>query len=189
MLTRAEWSKKYAPLAVKVSAGTGIYPETILAFAIVESQGKAADGNWYPGAGLVAREANNYFGIKKFPQWFGPVISLPTPGDATKTSTFVVYDSIESSFLGFIDFLKRNPRYKSAGVFEAPDYQTQILKIGSAGYAENPRDAEIKTKVAQGLSKYINEARRIINDGKNLLPFFFVALVVSTYLIFNRLKK
>jgi len=189
MLTRAEWSKKYAPLAVKVSAGSGIFPETILAFAIVESQGKGSDGNWYPGAGLVAREANNYFGIKKFPQWFGPIIELPTPGDATKRSKFVVYPNIEASFRGFINFLQRNPRYKSAGVFEAPDYQTQILKIGSAGYAENPLDAELKTKVANSITKYINEARRIINENKNLLPIFFLALVVSTYLIFNRLKK
>ena len=189
MLTRSDWSKKYAPLAVKVSAGTGIYPETILAFAIVESQGKGSDGNWYPGAGLVAREANNYFGIKKYPQWFGPTISLPTPGDAIKTSTFVVYDGIESSFKGFIDFLKRNPRYKSAGVFDAPDYQTQILKIGSAGYAENPRDAEIKTKVADSLKKYVNEAKNVINNNKNLLPFFFAALVIAGFLIFKKLKK
>jgi flagellum-specific peptidoglycan hydrolase FlgJ len=189
MLTRAEWSKKYAPLAVKVGAGSGIYPETILAFAIVESQGKGPDGNWYPGLNASAREANNYFGIKKYPQWFGPVIDLPTPGDATKVSKFVVYENIEASFAGFIDFLKRNPRYKTAGVFTAPDYQTQILKIGSAGYAENPKDVEVKTKVANSIKKYIDEAGRIINDNKNLLPFFFLALVVTGFLIFKRLKK
>lgn len=189
MLTRGEWSKKYAPLAVKVSASTGIFPETILAFAIVESQGKGPDGNYYPGMNAAAREANNYFGIKKFPTWFGPVIELPTPGDATKLSKFVVYESIEASFNGFIDFLKRNPRYKSAGVFTAPDYQTQIIRIGSAGYAENPRDAELKTKVADSLKKYIIEAKRILSDGKNLLPFFFAALVITSLVLFKKLKK
>ena len=96
MLTRAQWSEKYAPLAVKVSAGTGIFPQTILAFAIVESQGKI-NGVWYPGQNAAARQANNYFGIKKFPQWFGPVVDLPTPGDATKISKFVVFKDIEQS--------------------------------------------------------------------------------------------
>jgi len=74
MMTRAEFSAKYAPLAVKVSAGTGIFPETVLSFAIVESQTQAKDGNYYPGTDLPAKEANNYFGIKKYPQWFGPWI-------------------------------------------------------------------------------------------------------------------
>ena len=178
MLTRAQWSEKYAPLAVKVSAGTGIFPQTILAFAIVESQGKI-NGVWYPGQNAAARQANNYFGIKKFPQWFGPVVDLPTPGDATKISKFVVFKDIEQSFNGFIDFLKRNPRYKSAGVFEAPDYQTQIIRIGAAGYAENPQDAELKIKVADSIKKYINEASRIINENKNLLPLFFLGLEIG----------
>ena len=173
MLTRAEWSKKYAPLAIKVSAGTGIYPETVLSFAIVESSAQAKDGNWYPGTDLPALEANNYFGIKKYPQWFGPVIELPTSKDGIKRSKFVVYENIEASFVGFIDFLKRNPRYADKGVFKAPDFQTQIIRIGAAGYEENPKAAEIKSKVAESIKKYIDEAGRIINDGKNLLPFFF----------------
>ena len=189
MLTRAEFSKKYAPLAIKVSAGTGIYPETVLSFAIVESQAQAKDGNYYPGNDLPAKEANNYFGIKKYPQWFGPVIELPTSKDGIKRSKFVVYDSIESSFVGFIDFLKRNPRYAEKGVFNSPDFQTQIVRIGAAGYEENPNAASIKSKVAVSIKKYIDEAGRIVNDNKNLLPFFFAALVIAGFLILKKLKK
>jgi hypothetical protein len=189
MMTRAEFSKKYAPLAIKVSAGTGIYPETVLSFAIVESQTEAKDGNYYPGTDLPAKEANNYFGIKKYPQWFGPVIELPTSKDGTKRSKFVVYKNIEASFYGFIDFLKRNPRYAENGVFNSPDFQTQIIRIGSAGYEENPKAAGIKSKVAVSIKKYIDEAGRIVNDGKNILPFFFAALVIAAALIYKSAKK
>ncbi len=65
--------------------------------------------------------------------------------DSTKTSKFVVYDSVEASFQGFIDFLKRNKRYGEKGVFTSPDFQTQIIRIGAAGYEENPKAASIKS--------------------------------------------
>ena len=62
-LTRKDWTIKNAPFAIEAAKGSGIFPETLLAMAIVESQG-AYKGVYYPGAGLVARKANNYFGIK-----------------------------------------------------------------------------------------------------------------------------
>ena len=43
------------------TAGTGIFPETMLAMAVVESQGRAADGNYYPGLGLTAKKANKCY--------------------------------------------------------------------------------------------------------------------------------
>lgn len=189
MLTRSQWATKYAPMAVKVSQGTGIFPETILSFAIVESQGKGPDGNYYPGLDLTSRKANNYFGIKAYPKWKGPVIELPTSRDSTKKSKFVVYDSVEASFQGFIDFLKRNPIYTKKGVFEAPDFQTQIIRIGAAGYAEAANSSEIKINVAEKTQKFINEAKKALNDNKNLLPFFFAGLVIAGYLILKKLKK
>jgi flagellum-specific peptidoglycan hydrolase FlgJ len=189
MLTRSQWATKYAPLAVKVSQGSGIFPETILSFAIVESQGKGPDGNYYPGLDLTSRKANNYFGIKAYPKWKGPVIELPTSKDSTKTSKFVVYDSVEASFQGFIDFLKRNKRYGEKGVFTSPDFQTQIIRIGAAGYEENPKAASIKSKVAVSIKKYIDQAGGVIDDNKNLLPFFFASLVIAGFLILKKLKK
>ena len=65
MLNREDFIKLNYQAALNATAGTGIFPETLLAMAVVESQGKAQDGNWYPGLGLVARKANNFFGIKK----------------------------------------------------------------------------------------------------------------------------
>lgn len=152
MLSRADWTKKNFPAIVKLTSGTGIYPETLLAIAIVESQGRV-NGTWYPGAGLVARKANNFFGIKKGVNWQGPTIDLPTPGDADKISTFRVYPSFEASAKDFINFLKKNPRYGRAGVFTAPNYQEQIVSIARAGYAEAPGYSDIITKVADGVKK------------------------------------
>jgi flagellum-specific peptidoglycan hydrolase FlgJ len=189
MLTRDQWATKYAPLAVKVSQGTGIFPETILSFAIVESQGQAKDGKYYPGLDLTSRKANNYFGIKAYPKWKGPIIELPTSKDSTKTSKFVVYDSVESSFQGFIDFLKRNPRYAEKGVFNSPDFQTQIIRIGAAGYEENPKAAATKAKVAESIKKYIDSAGRIVTDSNKLLPFFFVSMVVVAFILLKNVKK
>jgi len=152
MLTRRDWTQKNYPLIANITKGTGIFPETLLAIAIVESQGKVK-GTWYPGAGLVARRANNFFGIKEGVNWKGETIDLPTPGDADKISTFRVYGSFEESARDFIKFLQNNSRYTRAGVFRAPNYQEQILAIARAGYAEAPAYADIITKVADGVQK------------------------------------
>ena len=45
MLNREEFIKANYQAALNATKGTGIYPETLLAMAVVESQGKAQDGN------------------------------------------------------------------------------------------------------------------------------------------------
>ena len=79
MLTRRDWTQKNYPLIANITRGTGIFPETLLAIAIVESQGRV-NNTWYPGAGLVAKRANNFFAIKEGVNWKGETIDLPTPG-------------------------------------------------------------------------------------------------------------
>ena len=148
LLTRSEWTKKNAPFAIQVTKGSGIFPETLLAMAIVESQG-AVNGVFYPGAGLLAKSANNFFGIKKGLNWTGPTITLNTPNDAEKRSTFRKYANFTESAKDYVNFLKKNKRYTSAGVFDAKDYVEQIVRIAKAGYAESQSYTEIVTKVAK----------------------------------------
>lgn len=170
MLTRKDWTKSKYPDAVRVTKGSGIFPETLLAIAIVESQGRVK-GVWYPGAGLVAREANNYFGIKRGTGWTGPTVSLPTPGDADKISVFRKYASFEESAQDFVKFLQRNQRYTRAGVFQAPNYQEQILAIARAGYAEAPNYADTITKVADTVRKTVKTmADAFEKTGKWIMP-------------------
>lgn len=188
-MTRAEFVSKYYPDAYRATIGTGIFPETLLAIAIVESQGKNAAGNWEPGLGLVARRANNYFGIKAYPGHNGPTVELPTPGDQDKLSRFVVYPSIYGSFVGFVDFLKRNPRYEKRGVFEAENYAEQITRIAAAGYAENPKYADLVNQVANRVKQYVKDTGRALDNNRQIFPFLFVGGIVTAVLIYKALKR
>jgi flagellar protein FlgJ len=180
MLTRQIWTQQNYPLISRITAGTGIFPETLLAIAIVESQGRV-NNTWYPGQGLVARRANNFFGIKKGTGWKGPTIDLPTPGDADKISTFRVYPTFEASAKDFISFLKKNPRYTRAGVFTAPNYQEQILAIARAGYAEGPQYADIITKVADGVQKATKTmVDQFSKHGKWIIPLTILGVFFLT---------
>jgi flagellar protein FlgJ len=179
MLTRKQWTEANYPAARKATAGSGIFPETLLAIAIVESQGRVGN-SYYPGAGLVARKANNFFGIKEGTSWTGPTIELPTPGDVEKISIFRVYPNFQNSAADFVRFLKRNSRYTRAGVFQANSYQEQILAIARAGYSESPQYAEVLTNVADSVQKTVTKiANNLMEGGKWIIPilavgFFFV---------------
>lgn len=188
LLNRKDWIRKYYPIATKVTAGTGIFPETMLAMAVVESQGKGSDGNYYPGLGLVARTANNYFGIKDSSAWRGDTIDLPTPGDADKISTFRKYNSIGESIADFINFLKVNPRYTKAGVFSAANYPEQIIAIAKAGYAENPNYSNIITSVANKVKEYTEDLRNTIDKNSGtLLPILIAGFLIGAFFLHKKL--
>lgn len=189
VLNRENWIKKNWPDAVNATTGTNIFPETMLAMAVVESQGKGSDGNWYPGLGLVARKANNYFGIKASSAWKGKTIDLPTPGDADKISKFRVYGSLKESIADFVKFLKENPRYTKAGVFKAEDYVSQILSIARAGYAENISYAELVTNVANKVRSYVKDIIVPIQKNSKYLPLLVAALIITGLFISKSLKS
>ena len=184
-LTRKDWTIKNAPLAFNATKGTGIFPETLLAMAIVESQGKI-NGVWYPGAGLVARKANNFFGIKKGVNWKGATIELPTPGDADKISNFRVYSGFEDSAKDYIKFLQKNPRYTKAGVFSAPSYQEQIIAIARAGYAEAGNYADIITAVANNVKKNIASIIEPLKKNSGVIPVIVAGFLVTLYILKNK---
>lgn len=188
LLNRKDWIRKYYPIAAKVTAGTGIFPETMLAMAVVESQGKGTDGNYYPGLGLVARTANNYFGIKDSSAWKGATIDLPTPGDADKISTFRKYNNVGESIADFINFLKVNPRYTKAGVFSAASYPEQIIAIARAGYAENPNYSSLITSVANKVKEYTVDIRNTIerNSG-TIFPILLAGFLIGAFFLHKKL--
>lgn len=188
LLNRKDWIRKYYPIAAKVTAGTGIFPETMLAMAVVESQGKGSDGNYYPGLGLVARKANNYFGIKASSGWKGATIDLPTPGDADKISRFRVYNTIGDSIADFINFLKVNPRYTKAGVFSADSYPEQIIAIAKAGYAENPNYSNLITSVANKVKEYTIDLRNTIDrNSGTILPILIAGFLIGAFFLHKKL--
>ena len=193
---REAWVKKYYNDAVKATAGTGIFPETLLAQAIVESQRQNAQGIYEPGLSVNAKRANNYFGIKKYPKWKGRTIDLPTPQDAKKISTFVVYDSVLDSFAGYVRFLQVNKRYSK--IFNAPNYSEQITRIALAGYAEkdyqeyantlNQIATSIKNYAAQ-MKDFVQSSTTASNNTKKIFPLLFAGALVAVFLISKSLKK
>jgi flagellar protein FlgJ len=187
-LPRKEWTIKNAPLAMAAARGTGIFPETLLAMAIVESQGKV-NGSWFPGAGLVARKANNFFGIKKGVGWKGRTVDLPTPGDADKISTFRVYNNFEESAKDYINFLQKNPRYTKAGAFTAPSYQEQIIAIARAGYAEAPNYAAVITSVANSVKKNIANIIEPIQKNGKVVGILVAATIITMYVLRNKFEN
>ena len=134
---RAKFINDNYPLAESVTAGTGIFPEVLLAQAIVESQ-KNVGGTYVPGKTELAESFNNYFGIKTSPQWTGKTVTYKTREYVNDyvQGVFRVYNSKTESFKDYVKFLKTNPRYSAA--FKAKTPLAQIKAIAAAGYATDP---------------------------------------------------
>lgn len=162
MMTRETFVKTYYPGAARLAAGTGIFPEVMMAQAIVESSG-LVNGLYYPGESVLAKVANNYFGIKSSAGWPGKTISLKT-GEyingkkVTVTGVFRAYDSPLDSMVDYIKFLKTNPRYTTAGVFTASSPAIQAERLKAAGYATDPNYASLLMSVYEGFKKWIPAA-------------------------------
>lgn len=186
-LSRKQWIELNAADVKEITSGTGIFPETLMAIAIVESQGKV-NGVFYPGAGTLARLGNNFFGIKKGVGWKGPTITLNTPNDADPISVFRKYGSFKESAKDFVNFLQKNPRYKNAGVFDADDYVGQIVSIAKAGYAESPSYRDVITKVAGSVKTQIDKIIAPIKENGKFLPILIAGVVISFFFISKKYK-
>lgn len=182
-MSRAEWIKKYGPDAVRVAHGSGIFPAVMLSQAILESSGKV-NGIYEPAQSLLAKQANNLFGIKASPGWKGATISLKT-GEyingqyVTVTGIFRKYNSIADSFADYINFLKVNPRYTAAGVFSAMTPQEQADALQKAGYATDPA--------------YSSKIKSIVESIKGMIPDYVApaagGLLLASIIVYYFYKK
>jgi flagellum-specific peptidoglycan hydrolase FlgJ len=150
-----ELIRQYYQDAVKATQGTKLFPDTLVSQLVLESGYSLSK---------LARDANNYFGIKSGTTWTGRVISAPTieyvnnqavkvPGNwqiypsraaaiqarQPAASLFRVYDNRAAGFAGWVQFLYNNPRYSRAGVFQAKTPVEQFAALARAGYATDPR--------------------------------------------------
>ena len=111
---------------------TGIYPETMIAQAILESSD--SKGNF--GQGDAAKNANNFFGIHADSSWTGDTYA--STDDGGQPTMFRSYPTVGDSIRDYYQFLESNSRYTDAGVFSATNPQDQIDALASAGYASSP---------------------------------------------------
>jgi flagellum-specific peptidoglycan hydrolase FlgJ len=180
-MTRAEFIKKYAADARAVAYNSGVFPETILSAAILESSSKDKSGNWIPGYSLLARNANNFFGIKAGPSWKGRVYEIMTAEYVNGRrvmvpATFRAYQSARESFQDYVSFLKTNPRYARAGVLTAPTPELQAERLQSAGYATDPNYSKLLKSVIETVKKNLPPAAVAFTLALPLAIVFFLLI-------------
>jgi flagellar protein FlgJ len=168
-MTKQQLLNIYYPAAVAATAGTGLFPQTLITQLIAESGYKLSK---------LATSYNNFFGIKATPNFKGPVVSLSTyeylpnkvliqgtnklyssyaaaiAAGANKMSLFRVYATPKDGFKGYVTFLQTNPRYSN--VFKAITPNYQFIELQNAGYATS--------------NTYANLLASIYNDIKDYLP-------------------
>lgn len=128
--TADSYIERFKDIAISEMNSYGIPASITLAQGILES------GN---GNSSLAREANNHFGIKCTGEWKGKTILRD---DDQKDDCFRVYTSPEQSFRDHSEFLKRK-RYASLFELDKNDYRGWARGLKEAGYATNPRYAEL----------------------------------------------
>lgn len=179
-MTKQQLLNTYYPDAVAATAGTGLFPQTLISQLILESGYNLSK---------LATNYNNFFGIKATPNFKGQVISLNTyeylpnkvliqgtnkaynsyssaiAAGANKMSLFRTYTSPKNGFKDYVNFLQVNKRY--ANVFKAITPSFQFIELQKAGYATT--------------SNYATMLQSVYDDIKNYLPA--VAAVGSGLLI------
>jgi flagellar protein FlgJ len=190
MLTRLQFIEQVAPIAVSVTDGTGVFPQTLISQSIVESQ-KQIDGIYYPGESQLAKKYNNYFGIKASNNNTGDSVILNTREvNASGQSYYVdakfrAYNSLKESFKDYVKFLQDNARYD--GALNAPTYQEQIKAIAKAGYATDPNYSNVLLSIAARVDKVMESLGTFVKENKGKLITSAVCLTAA-YII-SKWKK
>ena len=151
-LTREQYIDKYKDLALEQMDIYGIPASIKLAQAMLESDN---------GNGRLAREANNHFGIKCKSTWRGETISHD---DDAAGECFRKYASPEESFRDHSEFLDKSDRYQELFKLDPLDYKGWAHGLKKAGYATNPRYAELLIKIIDDNKLYL------LDEGKELAP-------------------
>lgn len=129
MTAQLRYVETYKTLAIGEMQRTGIPASITLAQAILETNG---------GQSLLAREANNHFGLKCTSQWKGANFykdddEFDDEGNPV-LSCFRRYPRPQESYADHSRFLKR-PRYAFLGHLPATDYHAWAAGLDTAGYS------------------------------------------------------
>ncbi|MEI6050487.1 MAG: glucosaminidase domain-containing protein [Bacteroidota bacterium] len=133
-LSAEDYINTYKDLAVSEMKRTGIPASITLAQGMIESD---------YGRSPLAREANNYFGIKCHDDWTGAVIRH---NDDRRNECFRKYNKPEESFYDHSDFLKSGSRYSFLFDIDHTDYKGWARGLKKAGYATNSDYANMLIK-------------------------------------------
>jgi LysM repeat protein len=140
-MTREEYVEMYKDMAIREMHTSKIPASIKLAQAILES----GSGN-----STLASDANNHFGIKCH-GWRGE--SVRADDDAPQ-ECFRKYDNPDQSFKDHSAFLTSRPRYAALFDLKITDYKGWARGLKKAGYATNPRYADLLIKIIEDLELY-----------------------------------
>jgi len=176
MSKQTDFIEKYGDSVKRAVAGTKLFASVKMAQMIIESgYGKSAN----------ATKGNNFFGIKKGVNWNGETIFLNTPKDKIKISEFRKYKNAEESIKDHSNFLIKNKRYTTAGVFDAKTPEEQIKAIAKGGYAESKNYANtIISLINQYNLKKLDQAE-ISSAGIGIKPIIGVLLLIVAYNLYK----
>jgi LysM repeat protein len=138
-----EYIMRYRDVAVVQMEKSGVPASIILGQACLESA---------YGQSSLTKNAKNHFGIKCHSSWKGEKVYHD---DDLDNECFRKYKYDEDSFIDHSDFLRYNNRY--ASLFDLPptDYKSWAYGLKKAGYATNPKYAEILIKVIEDNKLYL----------------------------------
>lgn len=152
----------------------GMLPSVFAAQAILES-------GILNGGSSLARNYNNYFGIKAGSSWNGETVNLSTKEEYSgflvyQKEDFRVYETPEDSFADRVSLLLNSSRYKDAYTETTPEGQANALQ--RAGYAT---DSNYANKLIQILDQY--DLRKLDKIKKNMKKAQISVLVLASIIV------
>jgi hypothetical protein len=103
------------------------------------------------GNSALARKANNHFGIKCKPEWKGATM---LQDDDAKGECFRKYNTVWESYRDHSLFLSTRSYYTDLFKLEITDYKGWAYGLKTAGYATEPRYAELLIGIIEDYKLY-----------------------------------
>jgi hypothetical protein len=141
-MSRAEYIAKYKDLAIAEMNQYGIPASITLAQGVLES----GDGN-----SELARKAKNHFGIKCHSSWEGKKVYHD---DDEAQECFRKYPTVAASYRDHSVFLQK-ARYAALFELSITDYKGWAKGLRKAGYATNPKYADLLIKIIEDNQLYV----------------------------------
>jgi len=176
MSKQTDFIEKYGDSVKRAVAGTKLFASVKMAQMIIES-------GW--GKDLTVRKGNNFFGIKKGYNWKGETMTLNTPKDGKPVSVFRKYKNAEESIKDHSNFLIKNKRYTTAGVFNAKTPEEQIKAIAKGGYAESKNYANTIIKLINDNNLKKLDRAEITSAGIGVKPIIGILLLIIAYNLYK----
>lgn len=136
-MSKQEYIDSFRDQAIREMHATGIPASITLAQGMLESD---------YGNSPLAKYARNHFGIKCHKGWEGPSF---IQDDDEANECFRKYYSATESYHDHSEFLQTRDRYSSLFDLKTTDYKGWARGLKKAGYATNPRYADLLIKIIE----------------------------------------